>query len=182
MPVVVGTPGEHEREMDRSSSWTRSARGRGTDLVDSAPALGQLIYGLRTEAGLSQRELGGAGTTQSVISRLKEGGGARNRIDTLARVTTALDRHLVVSFPVKLPASAGPPSAAGLEAAIGVGCLTKRLTNSPAFAGRNATGWTHWHANHLLNVPRWTHWHALDGILIAHNPKVAGSNPAPATK
>ena len=35
---------------------------------------------------------------QSVISRLEEGGGARNRIDTLARVATALDRHLIVSF------------------------------------------------------------------------------------
>jgi len=68
-------------------------------------ALGQLIYDLRTEAGLSQRELAERmGTTQSVISRLEEGGGARNRIDTLARVATALDRHLVVSFPTKLPA------------------------------------------------------------------------------
>ena len=43
------------------------------------------------------------GTTQSVISRLEEGGGARNRLDTLARVATALDRHLVVSFPDKVP-------------------------------------------------------------------------------
>lgn len=45
------------------------------------------------------------GTTQSVISRLEEGGGARNRIDTLARVATALNRHLVVSFPEELPAN-----------------------------------------------------------------------------
>jgi hypothetical protein len=44
------------------------------------------------------------GTTQSVISRLEEGRGARNRIDTLARVATALDPHLVGSFPAKLPA------------------------------------------------------------------------------
>lgn len=44
------------------------------------------------------------GTTQSVISRLEEGGGARNRVDTLARVATALDRHLVVSFREKVPA------------------------------------------------------------------------------
>lgn len=44
------------------------------------------------------------GTTQSVISRLEEGGGARNRLDTLARVATALDRHLIVSFPEKVPA------------------------------------------------------------------------------
>lgn len=62
-------------------------------------ALGQLIYDLRTEAGLSQRELADRmGTTQSVISRLEEGGGARNRIDTLARLARALDRHLVLSF------------------------------------------------------------------------------------
>lgn len=67
--------------------------------------LGQLIYDLRTEAGLSQRELADKmGTTQSVISRLEEGGGARNRIDTLARVATALDRHLILSFPEKVPA------------------------------------------------------------------------------
>ena len=73
--------------------------------VEHDLALGQLIYDLRTAAGLSQRELAERmGTTQSVISRLEEGGGARNRIDTLARVATALDRHLVVSFPEKVPA------------------------------------------------------------------------------
>lgn len=43
------------------------------------------------------------GTTQSVISRLEEGGGARNRLDTLARVAVALDRHLIVSFPSEVP-------------------------------------------------------------------------------
>ncbi len=73
--------------------------------VEQDLALGQLIYDLRIEAGLSQRELAERmGTTQSVISRLEEGGGARNRIDTLARVATALDRHLIVSFPEKVPA------------------------------------------------------------------------------
>ena len=67
-------------------------------------ALGQLIYDLRTVAGLSQRALAERmGTTQSVISR-EEGGGAKNRLDTLARVAEALDRHLIVSFPVKVPA------------------------------------------------------------------------------
>jgi transcriptional regulator with XRE-family HTH domain len=67
-------------------------------------ALGQVIYDLRVAAGLSQRELAARmGTTQSVISRLEEGSGARNRIDTLARVATALGRHLVVSFPESLP-------------------------------------------------------------------------------
>jgi transcriptional regulator with XRE-family HTH domain len=73
--------------------------------VEQDLALGQLIYDLRTEAGLSQRALAERmGTTQSVISRLEEGGGARNRLDTLARVATALNRHLIVSFPEKVPA------------------------------------------------------------------------------
>jgi len=74
--------------------------------VEQDLALGQLMYDLRTEAGLSQRELAvKMGTTQSVISRLEEGGGARNRLDTLARVATALDRHLVVSFPETVPSN-----------------------------------------------------------------------------
>ena len=73
--------------------------------VDQDLALGQLIYDLRTGAGLSQRALAERmGTTQSVISRMEEGGGAKNRLDTLARVATALNRHLVVSFPEKVPA------------------------------------------------------------------------------
>ncbi|MCU1356762.1 MAG: DNA-binding protein [Acidimicrobiales bacterium] len=73
--------------------------------VEHDLAMGQLIYDLRTAAGLSQRALAERmGTTQSVISRLEEGGGARNRLDTLARVATALERHLIVSFPVKVPA------------------------------------------------------------------------------
>ena len=72
--------------------------------IEQDLALGQLIYDLRVAAGLSQRELAERmGTTQSVISRLEEGGGVRNRIDTLARVATALGRHLVLSFPAEMP-------------------------------------------------------------------------------
>lgn len=72
--------------------------------IEQDLALGQLIYDLRVSAGLSQRELAERmGTTQSVISRLEEGGGVRNRIDTLARVATALGRHLVLSFPAEMP-------------------------------------------------------------------------------
>ncbi len=69
-------------------------------------ALAQMIYHLRIDACLSQRELAQRmGTTQSVISRLEEGGGSRNRIDTLARVAIALGRHLVISFPETVPAN-----------------------------------------------------------------------------
>ncbi len=97
--------------MANYSRWDHIKKKRpGPDVgtrtgVEHDLALGQLIYDLRTEAGFSQRELAQRmGTTQSVISRLEEGGGARNRIDTLARVATALDRHLVLSFPEKVPA------------------------------------------------------------------------------
>lgn len=97
--------------MANYSRWDDVKKGRrptSPDVrtgVEHDLALGQLIYDLRTAAGLSQRELAERmGTTQSVISRLEEGGGARNRIDTLARVATALDRHLVVSFPQKVSA------------------------------------------------------------------------------
>ena len=97
--------------MANHSRWDEVKGGRALpgapvrEAIEQDLALGQLIYDLRTQAGLSQRELAQRmGTTQSVISRLEEGGGARNRIDTLARVASALGRHLVVSFPEHVPA------------------------------------------------------------------------------
>jgi ribosome-binding protein aMBF1 (putative translation factor) len=70
--------------------------------VERDLALG--IYDLPTGAGLSQAALAKRmATTQSVISRLEEGSGARNRIDTLARVAKALNRHLVVPSPNTSP-------------------------------------------------------------------------------
>lgn len=96
--------------MANYSRWDEIKRRRGEVPgearleVEHDLALGQLIYDMRTDAGLSQRALAERmGTTQSVISRLEEGGGARNRLDTLARVAVALGRHLVVSFPVEVP-------------------------------------------------------------------------------
>ena len=99
-----------EKQMANYSRWEDIKKRKGKPSAEDRAgieqdfALGQLVYDLRTEAGLSQRELAERmGTTQSVISRLEEGGGARNQIDTLARVATALDRHLVVSFPSEVP-------------------------------------------------------------------------------
>jgi transcriptional regulator with XRE-family HTH domain len=66
---------------------------------DQDLALGRLIQELRTRAGLSQRELAlRLGTTQPGVSRL-ESGAVTIRLDTLARVAAALDRHLVVASP-----------------------------------------------------------------------------------
>ena len=96
--------------MANYSRWDDIKKAKGKPSTETRAAinqdldLGQLIYDMRTEAGLSQRELAERmETTQSVISRLEEGGGAKNRIDTLARVATALDRHLVLSFPTEVP-------------------------------------------------------------------------------
>ncbi len=113
--------------------------------VEQGFALGQLICDLRTEAKLSQRELAERmGTTQSVISRLEEGGGARNRLDTLARVATALDRHLIVSFPEVVPKRlkdavqvARPPVVRSLEPRSGAGLRSLRFMLRPC-SGRTA--------------------------------------------
>lgn len=96
--------------MANYSRWENIKKANGKPSAETRTGveqdldLGQLMYDLRTEAGLSQRELADRmGTTQSVISRLEEGGGAKNRIDTLAGVATALGRHLVLSFPSEVP-------------------------------------------------------------------------------
>ena len=102
--------GVKEGTMANRSRWEDVKSKRGEPAAEARArieqefTLGQLIYDLRVAAGLSQRELAERmGTTQSVISRLEEGGGVRNRIDTLARVATALGRHLVLSFPAEMP-------------------------------------------------------------------------------
>jgi transcriptional regulator with XRE-family HTH domain len=69
-------------------------------VLEQELTLAQMLFDLRTEAGLTQRELAERiGTTQSAISRLEDGGGGGYRVETLARVATALGRHLVISFP-----------------------------------------------------------------------------------
>jgi hypothetical protein len=59
--------------------------------------------------------------------------------------------------------------------------LTKRLTNSVVPVGRHDTRWTGEHGKCLLRGTRWTYRHPLYGQPIAHDPTVAGSNPAPAS-
>jgi hypothetical protein len=49
-------------------------------------------------------------TNQSVISRLEEGGGAKNRIDPLARLADALGRYLVLSSRKSRPRGPRTPS------------------------------------------------------------------------
>ena len=56
----------------------------------------ELVYRLRTDAGLTQAELAERmGTTQSAIARM-EGGGARPTLETFERLARAVGQELVV--------------------------------------------------------------------------------------
>ena len=63
----------------------------------------QLLYSLRTKAGLSQAELARrVGTTQSVISRLEDADYEGHSLTMLQRIAAALDQQLDIRF---VPAS-----------------------------------------------------------------------------
>ena len=56
----------------------------------------ELVYRLRTEAGLTQAELAKRmGTTQSAIARM-EGGGSRPTLETLEKLAAAVGAELIV--------------------------------------------------------------------------------------
>ena len=115
------TPGGMTRS--RRAPWPGEPRAE----TEQCPALGQLIYDLRTEAGLSQcKPAARMGTVQSVISRLEEGGGARNRIHRLARVATALGRHLMLSFRERVSTEKGRRSGRLTPAQVGAGDVWTR--------------------------------------------------------
>jgi DNA-binding XRE family transcriptional regulator len=72
------------------------------------------IYALRTEAGLTQRELAArVGTSASVICRLEDADYQGHSLSMLRRVAAALGRRVLISFPPMAEASAGtygPPA------------------------------------------------------------------------
>jgi len=56
--------------------------------------IAQMIYDMRTEAGLTQRQLAKlVGTTQSVISRLEDSDYQRHSLTMLKRIAKALNRE-----------------------------------------------------------------------------------------
>jgi len=60
----------------------------------------RMIYELRNEAGLKQKELAELiGTTQSVISRLEDADYNGHSLSMLSRIAKALNRRLTVSMP-----------------------------------------------------------------------------------
>lgn len=61
--------------------------------------IASLLYRLRTEAGLSQRELAKrVGTTASVICRLEDADYQGHSLAMLRRIAAALDRRLEIRF------------------------------------------------------------------------------------
>ena len=64
-----------------------------------------LVHRLRTEAGLTQAELGERmGTTQSAIARM-EGGGTRPTLETLEKLAAAVGAELIVGVGPNLSAN-----------------------------------------------------------------------------
>ena len=96
--------------MSRRTSWKqvketepRNEGGRSAyEDEGRITAFRELVFRLRTEAGLTQVELADRmGTTQSAIARM-EGGGARPNLDTLEHLAAAVGGELVVGVGERL--------------------------------------------------------------------------------
>ena len=90
--------------MAKRSTWTELKRERPLSAAGHAAhedeariaAFRELVYRLRSDAGLTQAELAERmGTTQSAIARM-EGGGTRPTLETLEKVAGAVGAELVV--------------------------------------------------------------------------------------
>ena len=67
------------------------------------------IFELRTEAGLSQREMAArVGTSASVISRLEDADYDGHSLSMLRRIAAAVGRRVVVNFPTIEPPTIEP--------------------------------------------------------------------------
>lgn len=76
----------------------RAAYDRAYADADLAGRLAEIVYRLRTGAGLTQTELARRmGTTQSAVARV-EGGGSTPTLDLLDRVGRALGVEIVLSM------------------------------------------------------------------------------------
>ncbi len=88
--------------MSERTAWSEIAKPRSEQAVAAAAdeqrvtAFRELVYRLRTDAGLTQAELARRmGTTQSAIARM-ENGGTRPTLETLERLAGAVGQDLVV--------------------------------------------------------------------------------------
>lgn len=69
------------------------------EIVRLNAEIAQMIYDLRKESGLTQKELAQrVGTTQSVISRLEDADYESHSLQMLCRIIYALDKNLSISI------------------------------------------------------------------------------------
>lgn len=74
-------------------------RGNSIEVERLSLEIARMIYDLRKEAGLSQKDLAKLiGTTQSVISRLEDSDYGGHSLSVLERIAKALDRRVTVSM------------------------------------------------------------------------------------
>lgn len=85
--------GKKWSEIKRPDSATARAAVQDEERVSQ---FRELVFRLRTEAGLTQAELARRmGTTQSAIARI-EGGGSRPTLETLERLAAAVGKEFVI--------------------------------------------------------------------------------------
>jgi ribosome-binding protein aMBF1 (putative translation factor) len=88
----------------------------------------RMIYDLRNDAGLSQKELAGlVGTTQSVISRLEDADYQGHSLSILNRIAEALNQKLTVAMTPKAPEAGGMRH----------NKVTRNTDDSPSLTGSN---------------------------------------------
>jgi transcriptional regulator with XRE-family HTH domain len=88
-------------ELEQSRPLTAEGQAAYEDEARIA-AFRDLVYRVRTDAGLTQAQLAKRmGTTQSAVARL-EGGGTRPTLETLEKVASAVGAELVVGVGAQL--------------------------------------------------------------------------------
>ena len=81
-----------------ASSCSRCSRRRSDESAPRSNGRSELVYRLRSDAGLTQTELAQRmATTQSAIARM-EGGGTCPTLETLEKVASAVGAELVVGI------------------------------------------------------------------------------------
>lgn len=85
--------------LDRVFIGNDVARREAVDKAVEDALIGQMIYDIRTQAGLTQKQLAElAGTDQAVISRLEDADYEGHTMSMLRRIAKALGKRVEVRF------------------------------------------------------------------------------------
>lgn len=85
--------------LDRVFIGDDAARREAVDKAVEDALIGQMIYDIRTKAGLTQKQLAElAGTDQAVISRLEDADYEGHTMSMLRRIARALGKRVEVRF------------------------------------------------------------------------------------